>query len=52
MSVEIIIILLLIAANGIFAGIEMAVVSSRRSRLEAQAEEGDRKAQAALDLIA
>lgn len=51
MSVEIIIILLLIAANGVFAGIEMAVVSSRRSRLEAQAEEGDRKAQAALDLI-
>ncbi len=51
MSLEIIVILLLIAANGIFAGIEMAVVSSRRSRLEAQAEEGDRRAQAVLDLI-
>jgi putative hemolysin len=51
MSLEIIIILLLIAANGLFAGIEMAVVSSRRSRLEARAEEGDRRAQAALDLI-
>ncbi|HOG48580.1 MAG TPA: hemolysin family protein [Anaerolineae bacterium] len=51
MSLQIVIILLLIAANGLFAGIEMAVVSSRRSRLEAQAEEGDRNAQAALDLI-
>jgi putative hemolysin len=51
MSLEILLILLLIAANGVFAGIEMAVVSSRRSRLETRAEEGDRKAQAALDLI-
>ncbi len=51
MSLEILFILLLIIANGVFAGIEMAVVSSRRSRLESLAEEGDRKAQAALDLI-
>jgi len=51
MALESVIILLLIAANGIFAGVEMAVVSSRRSRLEAQAEEGDLKARAALDLI-
>ena len=50
-ALEIIVILLLIAANGLLAGVEMAVVSSRRSRLEAQAEEGNRKAQAALDLI-
>ncbi len=50
-TLEIVIVLLLIIANGIFAGTEMAVVSSRRSRLEAQAEEGDRRAQAALGLI-
>ena len=50
-ALETIVILLLIAANGLLAGVEMAVVSSRRSRLETQAEEGDRKAQAALDLI-
>ncbi|MDI7276385.1 MAG: hemolysin family protein, partial [Anaerolineae bacterium] len=51
MTVELIIILLLVIANGIFAGTEMALVSSRRSRLEAQAEEGDRRAQAAIRLI-
>lgn len=51
MTLEIVFILLLIAANGFFAGTEMAVVSSRRSRLETQAEEGDRGSQAAVNLI-
>ncbi len=51
MTLEIVFILLLIAANGFFAGTEMAVVSSRRSRLETEAEEGDRRAQAAITLI-
>jgi len=51
MTVEVVIILALIIANGIFAGTEMALVSARRSRLEARAEDGDRSAQAALDLL-
>lgn len=51
MALEAVIIILLIVANGFFAGIEMALVSSRRSRLEAQAEEGDPRAQAALHLV-
>jgi len=51
MSLEILVILALILANGFFAATEMAVVSSRRSRLETQAEEGDRGAQAAVELI-
>ncbi|MCL6429693.1 MAG: hemolysin family protein [Anaerolineae bacterium] len=51
MTLELIVILLLVIANGIFAGTETALVSSRRSRLEAQAEEGDRRAQTALKLL-
>lgn len=51
MTLELIIILLLVIANGIFAGTEIALVSSRRSRLEAQAEEGDRRAQTAISLL-
>ncbi len=51
MPLEAVIIILLIIANGILAGTEMAVVSSRRSRLETRAEEGDRRSKAALDLI-
>ncbi len=51
MALESVIIILLIVLNGLFAGTEMAVVSARRSRLQARADEGDRRAQAALDLI-
>lgn len=51
MAANVIVIILLILLNGFFAGTEMAVVSSRRSRLDALAEEGDRKAQVAIDLI-
>ncbi len=49
-AVEILIVLLLILVNGIFAMAEIAVVSARKTRLQQQAEEGDKKAQAALEL--
>lgn len=49
-AVELVIILALVLANGVFAMAEIAVVSSRRSRLRAMAESGDQKAAAALDL--
>lgn len=47
---EIFIILLLILFNGIFAMSEIAVVSSRKTRLQQLANQGDLKARAALDL--
>ncbi len=47
---EILIILLLIFLNGIFAMSEIAMVSARRSRLETAAKRGDKTAQKALDL--
>lgn len=47
---QLFIILLLILANGLFAMAEIAVVSSRRVRLEARAEAGDRRARRALEL--
>lgn len=49
-STELTIILLLIAANGIFAMTEMAIVSSRKSRLESMADDGDNGAKKALQL--
>lgn len=48
--VEILIILLLIVANGVFALSEIAVVSARKSRLQQQAEAGDAAARVALEL--
>ena len=48
---EIAIILLLILLNGFFAMSEMALVSSRRPRLQQLAEEGSRGAKAAVSLI-
>jgi putative hemolysin len=48
--VELIVIFLLILANGVFALAEMAVVSARKVRLRQRAESGDKKAQAALEL--
>lgn len=48
---EFIIILLLILLNGIFAMFEIALVSSRRTRLEEQAEAGKKGAKMALKLL-
>jgi putative hemolysin len=47
---EFLLILILVIANGIFAGAELAVVSSRQVRLEQLAERGSREARAALQL--
>jgi len=47
---EILIILLLLIANGIFAMVEIAVVSSRKMRLKQLAKEGNRRARSALEL--
>ena len=48
--IEVLIILALIIVNGLFAMSEIALVSARRARLEAQAAKGDTKAREALDL--
>ncbi|MBQ4278936.1 MAG: HlyC/CorC family transporter [Rikenellaceae bacterium] len=48
---EIIIILLLIALNGVFAMSEIALISARKSKLETDARHGNRAAQTALRLI-
>ncbi|HEY7688124.1 MAG TPA: hemolysin family protein [Dongiaceae bacterium] len=50
MTLEIIIVLLLILLNGLFAMAEMALVSSRRARLKHAADQGDKGAKAALAL--
>ncbi len=50
MNFEILVIFLLIVANGIFAMSEIAVVSSRKARLQQLANEGNAKARAALKL--
>jgi putative hemolysin len=50
MIFDIAIILFLIVLNGVFAMTELAVVSSRRNRLEAKAEAGNRSAKIALAL--
>lgn len=47
---ELLIILLLVLLNGIFSMSEIALVSSRKSRLEAAARNGDSSAKAALNL--
>ncbi|BBD58943.1 putative hemolysin [Nostoc sp. HK-01] len=47
---EILIILVLIIANGIFSMSEMAIVSARKVRLQQLANQGDAKARAALKL--
>lgn len=47
---ELVLIVVLIVAGGVFAGAEMAVVSLRKSRLEELAEEGRSGARAALAL--
>jgi len=49
-AAEILIVLLLIAANGLFAMAEIAIVSVRKARLRKLAEQGDARARAALEL--
>jgi putative hemolysin len=49
-ATEITIILLLLAANGVFAMTEIAVVSARKARLKRLAAQGDARAAAALQL--
>ncbi|HSX09669.1 MAG TPA: hemolysin family protein, partial [Candidatus Saccharimonadales bacterium] len=48
---ELIIILLLIILNGLFSMAEIAIVSTRRSKLQKQANDGDKNAQKALEII-
>lgn len=47
---EILVIFLLLILNGIFAMSELALVSSRKVRLQQKAEEGDKSAQTALEM--
>jgi putative hemolysin len=47
---EVIIVLILIVANGVFAMAEAAIVASRKARLQQAAQLGDLKARVALDL--
>ena len=47
---EIFIILFLILLNGIFSMSEMAVVSARKSNLQAEADKGSKRAKTALKL--
>ncbi|MBI5757746.1 MAG: HlyC/CorC family transporter [Planctomycetales bacterium] len=49
--IEIGVILLLIVANGFFAGAEIAIIAAGRGQLRKQAQAGDRPAQVALDLL-
>lgn len=50
LTIAIVVVLLLVVLNGIFAMTELAVVSSRKSKLQARAERGDRGARTALKL--
>jgi putative hemolysin len=48
--IELLVVLLLVVANGVFSMSEMALVSARKSRLQQMAEEGNKGAKAALEL--
>ena len=50
LPLAIVVVLLLVVLNGLFAMTELAVVSSRKSKLQSRAERGDRGARAALKL--
>jgi putative hemolysin len=52
LTTEILILILLILTNGLFSLSEMAVVSSRKVRLQQRAEGGDKAARTALNLAA
>ncbi len=47
---EVLFVLVLVIANGVFAMSEIAVVSARKARLQQRAQEGDMRARQALDL--
>ena len=49
---QILLVILLIAVNGFFAGAEVSLLSVRPSRLRQMAAEGQAGAQAALNLLA
>jgi len=49
-AVEILVLVVLILVNGLFAMAEIAVVSARKTRLQQQAQEGNKRAQVALEL--
>lgn len=49
-TLEVILVVLLVVANGVFAMAEIAIVSSRKARLRARSEEGDHAAAVALEL--
>jgi len=48
--IEIVFIALLLIANGVFAMSEIAVISSRKARLQRMAAGGDRRARAAIEM--
>lgn len=50
LALEVLILFVLILANGLFAMSEAAVISARKARLQQRANTGDAKARAALDL--
>lgn len=50
LTIAIAVVLLLVVLNGLFAMTELAVVSSRKSKLQSRAERGDRGARKALKL--
>jgi putative hemolysin len=49
-GIELVVIFLLILANGVFAMSEIAVVAARKVRLQQRADEGDERAKTALEL--
>ena len=50
LTFEMLFVFLLILANGLFAMAEIAIISSRKRRLQQRANEGDLRARAALEL--
>ncbi len=50
-TIELVVIILLIIVNGVFAMSETAFVSARKVRLQQRANEGDAKAVAALEMV-
>ena len=50
LAISIAVVLLLVVLNGLFAMTELAVVTSRKSKLQSRAERGDRGARSALKL--